>query len=171
MHSADATESAEHLIDSGLVLNVVFTGDILQKALDSNKGLNKIIVLVVVVASLLSFLVLYNLTSIYISERTREIATLKVLGFQDGETNSYIYREAFLLTLISIAIGLILGVFLHRFVVHVIEGFATLFFRRIKWLSFLYAASLTVIFSVIMQIVTYFKLRTIDMIEALKSVE
>lgn len=170
-HTADKKALAEHLIDSGFVLNVVFTSDLLQKILDNNKSLNSIIVLLVVVASLLAIIVLYNLTSINISERTREIATLKVLGFFDGETNGYIYREALILTFISIGAGLILGIFLHRFVVQVIEGTSLVFFKKIGLLSFMWACLLTIVFSVIMQIVTYFKLRTIDMIESLKSVE
>ncbi len=169
-HNTDEKALAEHLIDSGLVLNVVFTGDIIQKALESNESLNSIIILIIVVASLLAIIVLYNLTSINISERTREIATLKVLGFTDGETNGYIYREAFILTIISIVVGLIMGIFLHGFVIDVIEGYA-IFFKKIRLLSFILACLLTMIFSAIMQIVTYFKLRTIDMIESLKSVE
>jgi putative ABC transport system permease protein len=171
-YDADQKALAKNLIESDLILNVVFTGDILQKVLDNNENLDSIIILVVVVASILAFIVLYNLTSINISERTREIATLKVLGFHDGETNSYIYREAVILTLISIGVGLILGIFLHRFVVGVIEeGYASLFFKEIKWFSFILAGLLTMIFSIIMQIVTYFKLQTINMIESLKSVE
>jgi putative ABC transport system permease protein len=166
----DEKALAEHLIDSGFVLNMVFTGDVMQKVLDGNESLNSIIILIVAVASLLAIIVLYNLTSINISERTREIATLKVLGFTDGETNGYIYREAFILTIISIGVGLVMGIFLHRFVIDVIEGYAT-FFKRIKWPSFILASLLTMIFTVIMQLVTYFKLQTINMIESLKSVE
>ncbi len=169
-YSSDKKALAKNLIDSGLVLNVVFTSDVVQKVLDSNESLNSIIVLIVAVASLLAIIVLYNLTSINISERTREIATLKVLGFTDGETNGYIYREAFILTLISIGMGLIMGIFLHRFVIDVIDGYTT-FFKHIKWSSFVLAGLLTMIFTVFMQIVTYYKLRTIDMIESLKSVE
>ena len=170
-HDTDEKVLAEHLIESDRVLNVVFTEDIMEKALDSSQRLNSIIILIVVVASLLAIIVLYNLTSINISERTREIATLKVLGFTDGETNGYIYREAFILTLISIGVGLVMGIFLHSFVVGIVGEFAPLFFKVIRWPSFVLASLLTVIFTVIMQIVTYFKLRTIDMIESLKSVE
>ena len=170
-HEGDEKELARQLMNSDAVLNVVFTDDLRQKILDSNESLDSIIVLIVVVASLLEIVVLYNLTSINISERTREIATLKVLGFNDGETNGYIYREAFILTLISTVLGMILGVFLHRFVVGIIEGNAMALFRKIDWDSFVWASVLTIAFSVIMQISTYFKLRKIDMIESLKSVE
>lgn len=170
-HNADNKALAKNLINSDSIVNVIFTDDVMQKALDSSKSLNSIIILIVVVASLLAIIVLYNLTSINISERTREIATLKVLGFTDGETNGYIYREAFILTLISIGVGLFMGIYLHHFVVGVIEEYATLFFKVIRWPSFILASLLTIIFTVIMQIVTYFKLQKINMIESLKSVE
>lgn len=170
-HNGDEKVLAKHLIDSGFVLNVIFSDDVLQKALDSNDSLNGIIILIVVVASILAVIVLYNLTSINISERTREIATLKVLGFTDGEANGYIYREAFILTLISTLLGLVLGIFLHRFVVDIVERDVMVLSKKIEWLSFLLAWLLTIAFSLIMQVVTYFKLRTIDMIESLKSVE
>ena len=170
-HVTDEKALAKHLIDSGLVLNVVFSSDVLQKAIESNDSLNGIIILIVVVASLLAIIVLYNLTSINISERSREIATLKVLGFNDKETNGYIYREAFILTLISIGLGYILGISLHRFVIAVLEGNEMVLLKKIHLLSYALAGLLTVVFSVIMQVVTYFKLKTIDMIESLKSVE
>lgn len=116
-------------------------------------------------------IVLYNLTSINISERKREIATLKVLGFYDMETNEYIYREALLLTIISIAAGLLLGIGLHRFVMGVIEREEFVYFKSVKGLSFLWTFFITMAFSLIMQITTYFNLKKIDMIESLKSVE
>ncbi|MEA4895852.1 MAG: FtsX-like permease family protein [Oscillospiraceae bacterium] len=169
--SSDETALAEHLMDSGLVVNVIFASDMIRQAVDSNNSLNSIIVLLVVVASMLAVIVLYNLTAINISERIREIATLKVLGFRDRETNAYIYREALVLTIISIGIGMILGVFLHRFVLNVIESDYMALFRRIKWYSFVISGLLTLIFSAIMQVVTYFKLKKVDMIESLKSVE
>lgn len=162
---------AEELIDSGLVTNVNFKNDILRKAVEGNVGLNNVIILIVCVAGLLAVLVLYNLTSINISERRREIATLKVLGFTDGETNSYIYREVFILTLLSIVVGLILGVFLHRFVLNLTETANFSFLTRIHGVSFLYAAVITLVITVIMQVITYVKLTKIDMIESLKSVE
>lgn len=164
-------EVAQKLINSGYILNVMATTDVMQKALDGNQSLNSIVVLIVIVASLLALLVLYNLTSINISERIREIATLKVLGFRDSETNAYIYREALILALISTLIGMIAGVFLHHIVVDMIEGVGMVLFKRIQPLTFLISFALTMVFSLIMQFITYFKLKTIDMIESLKSVE
>lgn len=169
--NGDENALAEHLIDSGLIVNVNFKNDILRQTIEGNKGLNNVVILIVCVASILAVIVLYNLTSINISERKREIATLKVLGFTDGETNEYIYREALILTLISIAAGLILGIGLHRFVMGFIEGDAVVYFRNIGGLSFVWAFLITMGSSAVMQFVTYFKLKKVDMIESLKSVE
>ena len=169
--SGDEQQLASRLIDTGFVINISFVSDMIQTVLDGNARLNSIVVLLIAVASLLAIIVLYNLTSINISERKREIATLKVLGFRDGETNAYIYREAALLTIISIAVGLILGMWLHRFVIVVIEGTARVLFKKISWQYFLISGLMTVAFSIIMQVVTYCKLRTINMVESLKSVE
>jgi len=169
--NGDKKVLAEHLIDSDLVINVIFTSDVLQKAIEGNGSLNNIIILIVCIAALLEIIVLYNLTSINLSERRREIATLKVLGFTDGETNGYIYREAFILTLFSIGVGLIFGIVFHHFIVGIIEDDTSILFKKIHALSFLWAFLITLIFSIIMQFVTYFKLKEIDMIESLKSVE
>jgi putative ABC transport system permease protein len=120
---------------------------------------------------MMAVIVLYNLTSINISERKREVATLKVLGFKDGETNEYIYREAFILTLISIGLGLLLGIAFHHYVIDMIERDEVVYFKTIKGLSFLWSFLITLVFTFVMQIVTYFNLKKIDMIESLKSVE
>jgi putative ABC transport system permease protein len=140
--------------------------------LDNNThNLDGIIVLIVFVASLLAIVVLFNLTSINISERTREIATLKVLGFRDSETSAYIYREAIILSIISIGIGICLGLVLHHLVIDIIETSVLSLWGRIEWSSYCLAAVLTLFFSAIMHVVTYFKLTKIDMIGSLKSVE
>ncbi|WP_331670162.1 FtsX-like permease family protein [Anaerocolumna sp. AGMB13020] len=167
----DKDTLSEHLIDSGLVLNVVYTGDVLEKAIESNNSLDSIILLIVVVASLLAIIVLYNLTSINISERLREIATLKVLGFTDQEANGYIYREAIILTIISACVGLVLGIYLHDFIVGIVERDQMILSREISWVSYGLSWLITMAFSLIMQMVTYFKLRTVEMLESLKSVE
>jgi putative ABC transport system permease protein len=171
-HEAEEeTTLAENLIDSGFVVTVIFSKDAIEKANDNLTSLNGVIILILVVASILALVVLYNLTAINISERTREIATLKVLGFRDGETNAYIYREAFILTGISIGVGMILGIILHMFVLNIVEINAISLYRNIGWLSFVLSGIITLIFSVLMQIITYFKLKKIDMIESLKSIE
>ncbi len=163
---------AQQMISSNLVVNANFRDDMLSQAEGTNKSLDSVVVLVVCVASLLMVIVLYNLTSINISERKREIATLKVLGFSDGETNEYIYREAMILSMISIGIGLGLGVGMHRFMMDTINASTPiLFFTKINWPSYLWTLLITTAVSIVMQIITYFKLRTVDMIESLKSVE
>lgn len=124
-----------------------------------------------IIAAILNIVVLYNLTAINISERTREIATLKVLGFHDSETNAYIYREAILLTIISIGTGIVLGVILHHAVINIIEVNVLSLSKNIKWTSYVMACAITLTFSLFMQLITYFKLKKIDMIESLKSVE
>lgn len=169
-NDADETEMVKNLTGSEEVLNVILTSDMIEKTNENMESFNSIIMLVVVVASLLVFAVLYNLTSINISERTREIATLKVLGFTDTETNSYIYREAFILSLLSVCVGLVAGIYLHRYVITVVEGFVV-FLKVIKWQSFVYSAVLTLVFSLLMQFFTFFKLKTINMLDSLKSVE
>jgi ABC-type antimicrobial peptide transport system, permease component len=170
-HAGNEKALAERLIGSKLIVNVNFKDDIIKQAVEGNKSINNVVILLVCIASLLAVVVLYNLTSINISERKREIATLKVLGFTDGETSAYIYREAVILTLISIGVGLVLGIGLHRFVMGVIQGDDIIYFKTIKGLSYLWTILITAAFSVLMQIFTFFKLKKIDMIESLKSVE
>lgn len=163
--------SAEQLLDSDDIVSVTTTDTILQQAQKGSDSLNGVVWLIVVVAALLAIIVLYNLTSINISERKREIATLKVLGFYDGETNEYIYREAFILSLLSVIVGFFLGFALHHFLMNAVERDAVIYFETIKPLSYLWAFLITLVTSVLMQVITYFKLKKIDMIESLKSVE
>jgi putative ABC transport system permease protein len=170
-NNPDKTDIATTLIDSGFAVNVIFATDLMEKVLDNAASLTGVIILIVIVAAILTIVVLYNLTAINISERTREIATLKVLGFRDSETNAYIYREAIILTIISIGIGIILGVILHNFVVNIIETNALTLYKNIKWASYAMAFVITMIFSILMQIITNFKLKKINMIESLKSIE
>lgn len=170
-YSEDKTTLAKHLLDNGSIVNVTFKDDIMEQVQNSSKSLNNVIIMLVVIAVILVVIVLYNLTSINISERNREIATLKVLGFTDKETNQYIYREAFMVTIFSIGVGLLLGVAFHRFVIGAIEDASTVYFKNIHMLSFIWSSLVILIVSVIMQIITYFKIQTINMIESLKSVE
>lgn len=169
-NNTDESVLATNLTQNEAVLNVILTRDVIEKTEENMKSFQSLISLVIVVASLLVFVVLYNLTSINISERTREIATLKVLGFTDLETNSYIYREAFILSLISICVGLTAGIFLHRYVITVVEGYVV-FLKQIKWQSFVYSTVLTLVFTLLMVIFTYFKLKTVNMLDSLKSIE
>lgn len=138
---------------------------------DMMNSLNSVVWLIVVSAGALAFVVLYNLTNINITERYREIATLKVLGFYDREVALYVYRENIILTLIGIAFGLFGGVFLHRFVIRVAEDFDIMFQRVVSPVSFLWAALFTFASAMLVNIVMLRKLRNIDMVESLKSAE
>ena len=162
---------ANDILSKGNVMTINFSSDLMESANKEIKGLNNIVVLIVVVSSMLSLTVLYNLTSINISEREREIATLKVLGFNGRESNEYIYRETLVVVIIGIIIGLIIAVPTHRVITGFIEGDDMMFLKSVKALSFVCAGMLTLLFALIMQFVTYFKLKKVDMIESLKSVE
>ena len=120
---------------------------------------------------MLAIIVLYNLTAININERKREIATLKVLGFKDKEVSTYVYRETLILTSIGIIIGLFLGTILNSFVLTIAETDEILFVKDIEPLSFVYAFVIMIFFTVLVQFITHFVLKRIDMVESLKSVE
>ncbi len=135
------------------------------------KGLDIIIVVIVAAAGGLAFVVLYNLNTINIGERIRELATLKVLGFYDGEVSSYVFRENVILTVIGILCGYIGGNFLHKFVIDTIEVDMVMFGREIYGSSYLYATLITLLFAVIINCSMHFKLKKIDMTTSLKSVE
>jgi putative ABC transport system permease protein len=122
-------------------------------------------------AGALAFIVLYNLTNVNVTERLREIATIKVLGFYDTEVSAYVDRESVLLTVIGMLVGLILGVFFHRFIIVTAEVEYVMFGRIVKPLSYVYAGILTMVFSLLVNIVIHFKLKKIDMVESLKSVD
>ena len=164
-------EIAKTLLKNDNIVSVSFSDDLLKSANEAVGGLNSIVILLVVISSLLAFTVLYNLTSINISERTREIATLKVLGFTDHESNAYIYRETLIITIFGIVIGLLITSPLHDMVMTLLEVDHMVFLRTIKVESYIYSALLTLIFAIIMQAITYYKLKKINMIESLKSVE
>ena len=166
-HEALATE----LIDSGYFTNIQYTVDSLDVFNDIVDGLNNIIYLIIAASSLLAIIVLYNLTAININERKREIATLKVLGFKDKEVSTYVYRETLILTSIGIIIGLFLGTILNSFVLTIAETDEILFVKDIEPLSFVYAFVIMIFFTVLVQFITHFVLKRIDMVESLKSVE
>ena len=113
----------------------------------------------------------YNLTNINITEREKEIATIKVLGFFDKEVSAYVYRESAVLSLIGTLAGLVLGVFLHMFVIYTVEVDAVMFGRSIKPLSYLFAALLTLLFSLLVNLVMHRKLKKISMVESMKAPE
>ena len=138
---------------------------------DTISSLNFVVAVLIISAAALAFVVLYNLTNINISERIREIATIKVLGFYDNEVAAYVYRENMILTLIGSIVGLALGVLLHRFIMSTIEFDNVMFGRNIDFLSYIYSILLTLGFGLLVNLVMYFRLKKIPMVESLKSVE
>lgn len=152
-------------------LGVTYTAGFKSRLDDMLGTLDSVIYVLIISAGLLAFVVLYNLNNININERKRELATIKVLGFYDGEVAAYVYRENVLLTFIGAALGCVLGAILHRFVIVTVEVEMCMFGRNINFPSFVYAVLFTIGFSVIVNFVMYFKLKKIDMVESLKSVE
>ena len=164
-------EAGEKIVARDEVLSVSYMHDI-EKQLDDMLGsLNLVIVVLIVSAGMLAFVVLYNLNTINITERQRELATLKVLGFYDREVAEYVYRENILLTLIGALVGVGLGKVLHLFIIETVEVDAAMFGRIINLPSYIYSLAFTVAFSVIVNGVMFFKHRKIDMVESLKSIE
>lgn len=162
---------AEDLLEDSEVVSVSYSEAGIGNFKDMLNTLNLVVVVMIVFAGALAFVVLYNLTNINIAERTREIATIKVLGFFNREVSEYIYRENIILTIIGTAAGLLLGIVLNSFIIQTIEVDIVMFGRDILPLSFLYATGLTFLFALIVNFIMYFKMRKIDMVESLKSVE
>ena len=138
---------------------------------ESMKSLDVVVWIIIGAAAALAFLVLFNLTNINVTERVRELATLKVLGFYDGETASYVYRENIILTLMGAALGMLGGKWLHRWLIGTIEMEYMIFGHGLHARSYFYAILLTVVFSMSVNFFSYFYIRKIDMVESLKSVE
>ena len=134
-------------------------------------SLGAVIWVLIISAGMLAFVVLYNLNNINITERQRELATLKVLGFYDGEVSQYVFRENILLSFIGILAGAVFGILLHRYVITTVEVDAVMFGRNIKPISFVYSGLITFGFSMFVNMVMHFKLKKINMVESLKSVE
>ncbi len=161
----------EDILSQDAALNITYTGT-MEERLDNMLGaLDIVIVVIIISAGMLAFVVLYNLNNININERRRELATLKVLGFYDMEVAAYVYRENVILTLIGAVLGIFIGKFLHMYVITTVEVEACMFGRNINLSSFIIGTLFTVGFSVIVNLAMYFKLKKIDMVESLKSIE
>ena len=162
---------SEALRATGAVDTVAYNDEVIDSYKQMLKSVDMVVVVLVVAAALLAFIVLYNLTNINITERAREIATLKVLGFTPREVNGYIFREIALLTVFGALVGLALGVFLEGFVVVTAEVDQVMFGRTIHGASFVIAFVLTLVFTAVVMLVMRPKLAHIDMVESLKSNE
>ena len=150
---------------------VAFTDQIQDSFSNILDSISFIIVILIVSAGLLAFIVLYNLSVINITERIKEIATLKVLGFDDGEVSAYIFRENVILSLIGMGVGVTAGVLLHKVVLFMAEVDIVMYGRDITIFSFIYALALAFAFSMFVNVVLHKKLKKIDMVESLKSIE
>lgn len=161
----------EQLMALERVALVKFSSGVGEAFTDTLKSMDVVVIVLIISAAALAFVVLYNLTNINVSERVRELSTIKVLGFYDKEVTMYIYRENLILSFLGIVVGNFLGIWLHSFVLQTAEIDMMMFSPTIKWLSYVYASVLTLLFSGIVMLFMHFKLKHIDMIEALKSVE
>lgn len=159
------------IMEKGIVNGVSFNDNIRENFDNMITSLNYVIIVIIVSAGALAFTVLYNLTNVNISERIREIATIKVLGFYDKEVSAYIYRENIILTILGILFGSVLGVLLHRFIMLTVEIDNMMFGRNINLLSYVISALITIAFSVLVNIVMFYKLKKVKMVESLKSVD
>ncbi len=159
------------LLDNESCSGISYTTDLEDMILDMLKALDIVIWVLIFTAALLAFVVLFNLNSISMMERRRELATLKVLGFYDPEVAMYVYRENIILTIIGIAAGVFIGKFLHRFTILTVEVDLMMFGREITVPSYVICAVISFAFSVIINLIMYRSFKKIDMIESLKSVE
>lgn len=159
------------LLTCPAALSISYTSSLSAQVDRMLSTLDVVILVLIVSAGMLAFVVLYNLNNINITERQRELATLKVLGFYDGEVSQYVLRENVILTALGIVFGAVFGILLHRYVITTVEVDAVMFGRNIKPMSFVYGGILTSVFSAVVNAVMHFKLKTINMVESLKSVE
>lgn len=169
--TAEAERTGEDVLKLDGALSVSYTTDLREQVDDMLGALDIVIVVLIISAGMLAFVVLYNLNNISITERKRELATLKVLGFYNNEISMYVYRENIVLTLFGALFGMALGKVLHGFIIVTVEIENIMFGRNINAISFVYSFLLTVAFSCIVNGAMYFKLKKINMVESLKSVE
>ena len=172
--AGDMDAAARDKLSSALLMSdgvnaVTFNSTIEDSFSNTIKKINYIVMVLIVAAGALAVIVVYNLTNINISERKKELATIKVLGFHEGEVARYIYRETTWLALIGIAVGLVFGIWLHSYVVRTAEVDAVMFGREIAPLSYLFAAVTTLMFTGFVDLIMLPKIRGIDMVESMKA--
>lgn len=158
-------------ITSSYATTIVNNEEIKNNMNDMLSSTNSIVAILIIAAATLAFVVLYNLSNINISERKREIATLKVLGFYPNEVDKYINKETIILTIIGISMGLFLGSYLSHFIISTCEPDYLMFDRKVYFNSYIYSSLITILFTIIVNIVTHYNLKKINMVESLKNVE
>lgn len=167
--TVDQGEIGRKLIDEDEVAGITYSTEVYDAFSDTLNSLDLITQILVVAAAALAFIVLYNLTNINVSERERELSTIKVLGFHDFEVTMYIYRENIILTFLGIFFGCLFGTILQRFIMTTMEVDQLVFGKVIHMSSYLYSILLTILFTLIVMVVIHHQLKRIDMVEALKA--
>ena len=168
---ADGQAISQALMDTGDILGLSLVSDLEQSFQEMLTSLNYVVIIIIISAGALAFVVLYNLANINIAERKRELATIKVLGFYDFQVSAYVYRENIVCTLCGIAAGLALGVALTQYVLASVEVDVVRFNRATDIWSFVFSGLLTALFALLVNVIMHYKLKKIDMVESLKSVE
>ena len=168
---AEASNMTAELLDTKTVTSVAFTNHTKEVFDDTISSLNIVVLVLIICAAALAIIVIYNLANVNITERIREVATIKVLGFTDREVTAYIFRESVILTFLGILVGLLLGIWLHAFVVTTAEVEIVMFGRDIRFVSYLLSALLTFGFSMLVNFMMHWRLRAVSMVESLKSAE
>ena len=169
--NVDTKQMTEDILSLKACSGAMFITTLHDKLGEVLKSIDIIVLVLIISAGGLAFVVLYNLNNINISERKRELATLKVLGFYDGEVSAYLIRENIMISIIGILVGCLLGAVLHQFVIQTAEIDVIMFGRKIAPISYLYSALITVAFMILINFTMHFKMKKIDMAESMKSVE
>ena len=164
-------EIFEELLSCSGVVSASRMRDTQDTYTHSMERVDFVVVIIILAAAALAMVVLYNLSNINITERQRELATIKLLGFYDGEVSAYVYRENIVLTVFGIALGCFMGHWLHLYLVRSTEIDLMMFGRETDPTSYLYAAVLTALFSFLVNLLAHFRMKKIDMVESLKSAE
>lgn len=167
----DIQKSSENLMDTGALITVLQNSNNQKTINNILGGLNKVIVILILIATILAIVVIYNLTNINVLERIRELSTIKVLGFFDKEVTMYIYRETILLSAIGILVGYIIGIWLHEFIITSLPPTNAMFDPSLRIGNFIISTLVPSIITIILAIIMHRKVKSVDMLEALKSVE
>ncbi|HJG95598.1 MAG TPA: FtsX-like permease family protein [Romboutsia timonensis] len=167
----DKEEISDKIMNCDNVINITLMSDIKKSTEESSANLDVIMLVIIIASGCLAFVVLYNLNNVNVSERIRELSTIKVLGFYDNEVTMYILRENIILTLLGILVGSFLGKLLHSFILYTSETDNMMMYPNISVKGYLLSALITIFFSMIVMIMMHIKLKKVDMIDALKSNE
>ena len=167
----DKTEISNKLMDCDNVINVTLMSDIKKSTEESSANLDMVMLVVIIASGCLAFVVLYNLNNVNVSERIRELSTIKVLGFYDNEVTMYILRENVILTLLGVLTGTFLGKLLHSFILYTSETDTIMMYPEISIKGYLMSALITIFFSMVVMVMMHIKLKKVNMIDALKSNE